>query len=63
MQAWIVIAGLVPMAIAYFVFLSGGNGGGGIAVGSLLDRASSEQGMNPTVGVIGVALGTGILAL
>ena len=51
------------MAIAYFVFLSGGNGGGGIAVGSLLDRASSEQGMNPTVGLIGVALGTGILAL
>ena len=62
-QAGIVIAGLVPMAIAYFVFLAGGNGGGGIAVGSLLDRASSEQGMNPTVGIIGVALGTGILAL
>ena len=62
-QAGIVISGLVPMAIAYFVFLAGGNGGGGIAVGSLLDRASSEQGMNPTVGVIGVAVGTGILAL
>ncbi len=62
-QFGIVIAGLVPMAVAYFVFLAGGNGGGGIAVGSLLDRASSEQGMNPTVGVLGVALGTGILAL
>jgi hypothetical protein len=62
-QVGIVIAGLVPMVIAYFVFLARGNGGGGIAVGSLLDRASSEQGMNPTVGVIGVALGTGILAL
>ncbi len=59
----IVIAGLVPMAITYFVFLAGGNGGGGISLGSLLDRASSEQGMNPTVGVLGVALGTGILAL
>jgi hypothetical protein len=62
-QVGIVIAGLVPMVIAYFVFLARGNSGGGIAVGSLLDRASSEQGMNPTVGVIGVALGTGILAL
>ncbi len=62
-QFGIVIAGLVPMAVAYFVFLARGNGGGGIAVGSLLDRASSEQGMNPTVGVLGVALGTGILAL
>jgi len=62
-QFGIVIAGLVPMVIAYFVFLAGGNGGGGITVGSLLDRASSEQGMNPTVGVLGVALGTGILAL
>ncbi len=62
-QFGIVIAGLVPMAVTYFVFLAGGNGGGGIAVGSLLDRASSEQGMNPTVGVLGVALGTGVLAL
>ena len=62
-QALIVISGLVPMVIAYIFFLAGGNGGGIIAVGSLLDRASSEQGMNPTVGVIGVALGTGILAL
>ncbi len=62
-QFGIVIAGLVPMAITYFVFLAGGNGGGGISLGSLLDRASSEQGMNPTVGVLGVALGTGILAL
>ncbi len=62
-QFGIVTAGLVPMAVAYFVLLAGGNGGGGIAVGSLLDRASSEQGMNPTVGVLGVALGTGILAL
>ncbi len=62
-QFGIVIAGLVPMAVTYFVFIAGGNGGGGIAVGSLLDRASSEQGMNPTVGVLGVALGTGILAL
>jgi len=62
-QFGVLIAGLVPMSVAYFVFLAGGNGGGGITVGSLLDRASSEQGMNPTVGVLGVALGTGILAL
>ena len=59
----LVIAGAVPMVVAYFVFIAGGNGGGGIAVGSLLDRASSEQGMNPVVGVVGVALGTAILAL
>jgi hypothetical protein len=62
-QIWVAVAGLVPMTIAYFIFIAGGNGGGGIAIGSLLDRASSEQGMNPAVGIIGVALGTAILAL
>jgi hypothetical protein len=59
----LVIVSAVPMVAAYFVFIAGGNGGGGIAVGSLLDRASSEQGMNPVIGIIGVALGTGILAI
>jgi hypothetical protein len=62
-QIWVVVAGLGPMTVAYFIFIAGGNGGGGISLGSLLDRASSEQGMNPTVGIIGVALGTVILAL
>jgi hypothetical protein len=62
-QIWIALAGLAPMTIAYFSFIAGGNGGGGISLGSLLDRASSEQGINPAVGIIGVALGTVILAL
>jgi len=61
--AALVIASAIPMVLAYFIFIAGGNGGGGIAVGSLLDRASSEQGMNPAIGIIGVALGTGILAI
>lgn len=62
-QVLIFTASLVSMLLAYFSFLAGGNGGGGITVGSLLDRASSEQGMNPTVGVLGVAIGTSILFL
>ena len=60
---YLVVAAAVPMVVAYFVFIAGGNGGGGIALGSLLDRASSEQGMNPAIGALGVALGTGILAI
>ena len=50
-------------ALAYVLILSGANGGGGLSLGSLIDRSSSQQGMNPIEGSLGIALGTGLLAL
>jgi hypothetical protein len=49
--------------VAYFLMFSGANGGGGLALGALIDRTSSQQGINPIEGPVGVILGTGILVL
>jgi hypothetical protein len=49
--------------LAYLLIISGANGGGGLALGALIDRASSQQGINPTEGPIGVILGTCILVI
>ena len=49
--------------IAYVLIMSGANGGGGLALGDLIDRTSSQQGINPMEGPLGVVLGTGILVL
>jgi hypothetical protein len=50
-------------AIAFAFFIAGANGGGGLTLGSLIDKASSQQGLNPLDGPRGVILGTVILVL
>ena len=57
------VAGLVGAAWMFTRYISGSAQGGGIGLGSLLERASSVQGLNPMAGTIGVLLGTMILAL
>jgi hypothetical protein len=49
--------------LAYVLIISGANGGGGLALGALIDRTSSQQGINPIEGPVGVILGTGILVV
>lgn len=52
---------VVAAAAAYLVILSGAAGSGGLGMFDLVDRASSQQGLNPTDGMRGVILGTAIL--
>jgi hypothetical protein len=47
----------------YFAYISGSAGGGGLGIGSLLDKASSVQGLNPFEGQWGIVFGTLILIL
>lgn len=49
--------------LAYILIISGANGGGGLVLGALIDRTSSQQGINPAEGPVGVILGTGILVI
>jgi hypothetical protein len=60
-------AGFAAMTIgavtAYLLFMSGANGGGGLSIGSIIDRTSSQQGLNFTEGVVGVMIGTAVLIL
>ncbi|MFM8154872.1 MAG: hypothetical protein ACKOAF_02170 [Actinomycetes bacterium] len=49
--------------LAYVLIISGANGGGGLALGALIDRTSSQQGINPIEGTLGIILGTCILVL
>lgn len=49
--------------LAYVLIISGANGGGGLELGALIDRTSSQQGINPIEGTLGIILGTCILAL
>ncbi len=53
-------AGLVT---AYLLIVSGSADPGGLALGQLVDRASSVQGLNPLNSSLGIALGTAILAI
>lgn len=53
---------IVVSGVAAFVLLiSGSAGGGGLGLLSLLDKSSSQQGMNPTEGAIGVLAGTAVM--
>jgi len=54
---------VLPITLTFVVFLSGSSGGGGLTIGSLIDRSSSQQGLNPLDGPRGVVLGTAILIL
>ena len=51
------------IGVTFFVFLANSAGGGGLNLGSLIDRVSSQQGLNPLDGPRGVILGTAIVAL
>lgn len=57
------LVALLAAFLTFLLFLSDGNGGGGISLGSLLNRASSEQGFNPLPGPKGVLAGTLIVAI
>ena len=48
-------------AAAFWLILSGAAGGGGLTLGSWVDKASSQQGLNPIIGNHGVMIGTAIL--
>ena len=50
-------------AIAMVFFIWGSEGAGGINLGSLVDRASSVQGMNPIPGREGIIFGTALVVL
>lgn len=54
---------LVGSAVVFLLFIYGSQGAGGIAVGSLLDRASSQQGFNPIPGREGIIAGTALVVL
>jgi len=47
----------------YFDFIAGSAEGGGLGIGSLLNKASSVQGLNPTDYWWGILAGTGFLVL
>lgn len=57
------VATIAGSAAGFGFFLYGSLGGGGLTIGSLVDRASSQQGLNPIDTPHGVIAGTLILAL
>ncbi len=59
----IVLVSALAIGIAFAAFIAGAAGGGGLQIGSLLDRSSSQQGLNPLDGPRGVVVGTLILVL
>ena len=60
--AALVASGLGAMWV-YFDFINGSAEGGGLGIGSLLNKASSVQGLNPTNYWWGILLGTLLLLL
>lgn len=54
---------LIGSAAGFLFFLAGSLGGGGLKFGSLLDKASSQQGLNPIDTRYAVVVGTVILVL
>lgn len=57
------LATLAGAGIVFLLFINGSQGAGGIAIGSLLDRASSQQGFNPIPGREGILAGTALVVL
>ena len=57
------VVSLIAVVLAYFAFLAGANGGGGLVFGSWIDRVGSQQGFNPIEGMAGIVLGTLIIAI
>lgn len=59
----IIAATLLGSVATFLMLLVGSVGGGGLTIGSVIDRAASQQGLNPLDGPRGVLLGTLILTL
>lgn len=60
----LVAAVSVPsLFLGYVLVVAGSADPGGLNIGSLIDRASSIQGLNPVPGSLGVALGTVLLLI
>lgn len=57
------MAAVLGFASGFIIFLFGSLGGGGIGFGVLLDKVSSEQGLNPLPGARAAVIGTMILLL
>ena len=63
-RAWAALASAAAGAAAvYLAFISGSAEGGGLGLGSLLNKASSVQGLNPSEARWGILVGTGFLVL
>ena len=60
---WLAVATAVGTGLGFAFFLAGSLGGGGLTIGSLVDKASSQQGLNPTDTRYAVVAGTAILVL
>lgn len=54
---------IVALVAGYMAVVFGSADPGGLNIGSLIDRASSIQGMNPIPGSVGIVLGTALLLL
>jgi hypothetical protein len=63
-RAWVTfLVGSLASLWVYFDFIAGSAEGGGLGLGSLLNKASSVQGLNPTDYWWGIVVGTGLLIL
>ena len=60
---WGALAAVLGGALAFVLLLAGGNEGGGLTLGSWVDRIASLQGLNPVDGTIGVVAGTAIMLI
>jgi len=62
-SVWVLVATLLGAMAGFAAFLSGSLGGGGLTIGSLVNKASSQQGLNPIDTKYAVVAGTAILLL
>ncbi len=62
-SVWLLTATLTGAVAGFVFFLVGSLGGGGLTIGSLVDRAASQQGLNPIDTKYAVVAGTALLAL
>ncbi len=60
---WMFVATAVGAIAGFAFFLAGSLGGGGLTIGSLVDKASSQQGLNPIDTKYAVVAGTVFLAM
>ena len=60
---WLSGAGVLGIVITYVLMVSGSAQAGGLGLWSLMDRASSVQGLNPGPPPVGVWVGIGLLVI
>jgi hypothetical protein len=54
---------LLASVAAFVVIIAGSDGGGGLGLASTIDKSSSQQGLNPLEGSVGVLAGTAMVLL